>query len=115
VEDDEVTRMLMVRFLKRHGFEVSSAEDGLAGLKETLDWGPHLVLLDLMMPVMDGMTYLRKLQASKAAGVPVVVTSALGDQSKKTEAEVLGACEYLVKTRFTLDDLLATVRRCVGA
>jgi CheY-like chemotaxis protein len=115
VEDDEVTQNLIKRFLERAGFEVSVADNGVDAIEIVRTWGPQLVLLDMMMPRMDGFGFLRALKASPAEGLPVIVTSALADPARQQHAISLGAREYLVKTKFSLSELTDAIRRHVAA
>jgi OmpR family response regulator RpaB len=110
-EDDDVTQKLIKRFLERCGFQVVVADNGLDAFTLTLSEAPAAVLLDLMMPKMDGFGYLDALRSSVAAGLPVIVTSALADSARQTQAFALGASEYLVKTKFSLTDLVDAIRR----
>lgn len=110
-EDDDVTQKLVKRFLERCGFSVVVADNGEDALHLALSESPSAVLLDLMMPKMDGFGFLNALRSSAAAGLPVIVTSALADSTRQTQAFALGASEYLVKTKFTLSDLVDAIRR----
>ena len=114
VEDDDVTQKLVKRFLERAGYEVLVADNGVDGIRLTQSDTPRLVLLDLMMPQMDGFGFLAALRDTPAAGLPVIVTSALADAARQSQAFALGAREYLVKTKFTLADLVAAIRRHVA-
>jgi CheY-like chemotaxis protein len=115
VEDDEVTQNLIKRFLERAGFEVAVADNGLDAFKLVEERAPNLVLLDMMMPRMDGFGFLRALKGTPAAGLPVIVTSALADPARQAHALELGAREYLVKTKFSLSELTEAIRRHVAA
>jgi len=110
-EDDDVTQKLIKRFLERSGFNVVVADNGEDALTLTLSESPNAVLLDLMMPKMDGFGFLAALRTTRAAGLPVIVTSALADTARQNQALALGANEYLVKTKFTLADLVDAIRR----
>jgi CheY-like chemotaxis protein len=110
-EDDDVTQRLVKRFLERSGFSVVTAGNGEEALHLALSESPAAVLLDLMMPKMDGFGFLNALRSTAAAGLPVIVTSALADSARQTQAFALGASEYLVKTKFTLADLVEAIRR----
>ena len=111
VEDDPVTQNLFRRFLARSGFAVLVADNGEDAFNLTLTHQPDLVLLDLMMPRMDGFGFLELLRTSSAAGTPVIVTSALADLERQEHARELGANEYLVKTQFTLAGLIDAIHR----
>jgi CheY-like chemotaxis protein len=115
VEDDEVTQHLMKRVLQRAGFDVIVADNGLEGFDRAVGDAPNLVLLDMMMPGMDGFGFLRQLRGSPVAGLPVIVTSALADPARQAQALELGASEYLVKTKFSLADLTDAIRRHLAA
>jgi len=110
-EDDDVTQRLVKRFLERSGFLVVTADNGEDALSLALSESPAAVLLDLMMPKMDGFGFLNALRSTAAAGLPVIVTSALADSARQTQAFALGASEYLVKTKFTLADLVDAIKR----
>jgi len=110
-EDDDVTQKLVKRFLERSGFNVVVADNGEEAFNLALSDHPAVVLLDLMMPKLDGFGFLNALRTSTAAGLPVIVTSALADSARQTQALALGASEYLVKTKFTLADLVEAIRR----
>jgi CheY-like chemotaxis protein len=109
VEDDADIRELMKIFLEADGYRVDLAADGLEALEE-LEAGPRpaLILLDLMMPRMDGEQFMKQLQASGFARIPVVIMS--GHSAAKRKAEELKAASCLMKP-FEADDLLKTVRR----
>jgi two-component system response regulator ResD len=110
-EDDDVTQRLVKRFLERSGFLVVTADNGEDALNLAISESPAAVLLDLMMPKMDGFGFLNALRSTAAAGLPVIVTSALADTARQTQAFALGASEYLVKTKFTLVDLVEAIKR----
>ena len=111
VEDDPVTQNLFRRFLARSGFQVLVADNGEDAFDLAVAHQPDLILLDLMMPKMDGFGFLQVLRTSPAAGTPVVVTSALADPERQEHARELGANDYLVKTQFSLAELIETIHR----
>lgn len=111
VEDDEVTQHLLRRLLERSGFSVTVADNGWDAFQIATSAPPDLVLLDLMMPKLDGFGFLEAIRSSTSAHVPVIVTSALGDPTRQTRARELGAREYLVKSQFSMTDLIAAVHR----
>ncbi len=105
IDDDREIRDLLVEVLTTEAYDVSSAPDGLVGLKEARAHRPDLILLDLMMPVMDGWTFLAtQLEDPVIADIPVVVLSAARN------VQATGAARCLSKP-CDLDELLETVER----
>ena len=110
VEDDESLRNALCDKFIKEGFTVLKAQDGEEGLKMALQQHPDLILLDILMPKMDGLTMLRKFrETDKDKKVPVILLSNLSDVKDISEALSLGAKEYLVKTAWKLEDLVAKV------
>jgi CheY-like chemotaxis protein len=105
IVDDEVAILeALTDILSVEGYEVATATNGAEGLKRASEERPELILLDLMMPVMDGQEMLRRLKEDpELRHTPVVVMSA----GRVTKAELQG-CRFLAKP-FELDDLLDTV------
>ena len=115
VDDESSARNAIVRLLKHEGYEVTGAENGRAAL-DALGVGiPDLILLDLMMPELDGLEMLESLQKdARWKTLPVVVLTAMSDIHTIRRAEQLGAREYLVKATFSLADMLGHVRKYTG-
>ena len=118
VEDEFAMTNALVEKLKHHGFETTSARNGEVGLTMALSEKPDLILLDIVMPVMDGMTMLQKLRASGDWGkkVPVILLTNLtaDDQILKGVAKYEPSY-YLVKTNWTLEDVVQKIKDCLGA
>lgn len=111
VEDEEILLTALKEELSSGGYEVEGALDGEEGLQKVQSFKPALILLDLLMPKMDGMEMLQKLKAdSSTRDVPVVILTNLSDYEKISEALSLGAMDYLVKANYKLEDLLDKVR-----
>jgi two-component system OmpR family response regulator len=107
VDDDPDLRTFMTAALEDSGYEVRTAADGRIALKLLRDWRPDLILLDLMMPGVDGWAFRRtQLAQESLASIPVVVMSA--GYGAPSQAEKLAAGAGLDKP-FDLDELLATV------
>ena len=107
VEDDDAIRSLLEVALADEGYEVRTAEHGSAALKILDVWRPELILLDLMMPVLDGWAFrARQVADASLATIPVIVLSAAYQASR--QAEILAVAAVLAKP-FDLDDLLASV------
>ena len=112
VEDDEDIREMLKLVLESYGYRVDTVADGLAGWEHLeSDHQPSLIILDLMMPRMNGEQFLRKLRAGPQSSIPVVIMSG---QSGATEtARDLKADAALTKP-VDVDDLLSTVERFVS-
>jgi signal transduction histidine kinase/DNA-binding response OmpR family regulator len=115
VEDDETTRTMLRRLLVGEGCLVSEAANGRLALDRLEDGRPSLILLDLMMPEMDGFEFLTAIRGMEAyANIPVVVITA-ADLSEQDRARLNGGVEQILrKTAFDRDDLLEEVRREVS-
>jgi len=116
VEDSPVAREVVMKILQREGYDVVGACNGV----EAMDFlhsdadTPDLVLLDVMMPEMDGITMLQELRDEpQYKELPVILLTALSDEGRMKRARELGVSEYLVKTRFSYDELVDQVGKHV--
>lgn len=102
VEDYRFLREAMGKKLKEDGFDVLEAVDGEEGLKKTKEEKPDLVLLDLVLPGIDGFDVLQKIKEDPLlTEVKVIVLSNLGQKEEIEKGMALGANDYLVKANFT--------------
>ncbi|MFD7560323.1 response regulator transcription factor [Streptomyces sp. NPDC059835] len=108
VDDEPEVRAAVEDGLAVEGYEVRGAADGLAALSEVAGWEPDAVVLDVMMPVLDGLGVCRQLRAM-GDRTPVLVLTALDSVSERVDGLEAGADDYLVKP-FALDELVARVR-----
>ena len=114
-EDDRFLRKSAETALKRHGFTVVAAVDGEEALRLARAAPPDLVLLDLIMPRMQGFEVLRALKADPAtAPIPVVILSNLGQDGDMKQAMDAGAAGYFVKANLSLQDLVKRVGELVA-
>jgi DNA-binding response OmpR family regulator len=110
VEDEPDIRELVVHHLKRDGYLVSAASSGEEALRQVQAAAPDLVLLDLMMPEMDGLEVCRRLRQDPATvSLPIVMLTAKGDEVDRVLGLEIGADDYIVKP-FSPKELLARVR-----
>jgi phosphate regulon transcriptional regulator PhoB len=110
VEDERDIRDLVVHHLKREGYQVSAASSGEEALRQVEAAPPDLVILDLMMPSMDGLEVCRRLRQDPAtASLPIVMLTAKGDEVDRVLGLEIGADDYIVKP-FSPKELLARVR-----
>lgn len=107
VEDETPLASMLAEKLVAAGFTVKIAGDGQEGLATALDWQPNLILLDIVMPKMDGMTMLHKLREDeRGKKLLVMLLTNLSDTSKVYDAVAHGVSDYLVKTNWDVDDLV---------
>jgi len=110
IEDDEDIRELLVYNLEKNGYEAEAVESGETGLASAIRRKPDLILLDLMLPGMDGLSVCRQLKAGKATlDVPIIIISAKGEETDIITGLELGADDYLAKP-FSPNLLLSRVR-----
>jgi CheY-like chemotaxis protein len=112
VEDDRFLRKAAEATLRQHGYVVLTAADGEEALRVARDTRPDLVLLDLIMPKMQGFEVLRLMKQNPATKqIPVVVLSNLGQESDVQQALQGGAIAYLIKANLSLQDLVTHVEK----
>ncbi len=98
VEDQKGFRMIFEDVLVAAGYEVLSAADGERGWEMSKERKPHLVLLDLGLPKIDGFEVLRRIRAdAETQNTPVIIFSVMGEQNSVKKAMDLGANDYIVK------------------
>jgi DNA-binding response OmpR family regulator len=109
-EDDRFLRRAAEARLRRHGLEVLTAADGEEALRVARTERLDLVLLDVVMPKLEGFEVLKALKQDDAtARIPVIVLSNLGQERDVTQAMALGAIAFLVKAHLSLQDLVDRV------
>ena len=115
IEDEKSLLELLSYKFKDSGFKVNCAQSAEVGLKLALQRRPDLILLDIILPKMDGLTMLKKLrQDSRGAGVPVIILSNLNDREKVSEAMQIGVYEFLIKSNAKLADIVKEVREVLS-
>lgn len=108
VEDEKPLVEVLMTKLKGEGFLVESAEDGEVGISMINSWKPDLILLDIIMPKMDGYDVLEKLNEDKNQ-TPVIVISNSGQMVEIEKTKKLGAVDHLIKTEFSPEDVLEKI------
>ncbi len=108
VEDDPIIRQTVEYALRRAGFDTLAAADGVEGLKLALDQLPDLILLDLMLPGIDGYAFAEQLRR-KDKDVAIIMVTALDQERDKVRGLDAGADDYITKP-FSMEELLARVR-----
>ncbi|OGZ04707.1 MAG: hypothetical protein A2845_05445 [Candidatus Lloydbacteria bacterium RIFCSPHIGHO2_01_FULL_49_22] len=112
VEDDIALRKVLVDKLTDEGFVALEAVDGLEGLKVALEKHPAIILLDIFMPRMDGITMLSKLRSEDAWGkhVHVIVLTNSTDAQTIARVSSFGDTDFLIKAEWSLEALVARIR-----
>lgn len=116
VEDDSSLRKVLADKLTEEGFTVFEAVNGEAGLKLATEKHPMLILLDILMPIMDGVTMLSKLRSSDAWGKHVIVLILTNSIDAQTIAKVsgLGSADFMIKSDWSLDAIAEHIRKKLG-
>jgi two-component system chemotaxis response regulator CheY len=112
VDDAAFMRMRAGKLLSQNGYEVIEAENGLDALNQYTEHNPDLVLMDITMPVMDGLTAVREIRGVDPEA-KIIMVSAMGQQAMVIEAIKLGAKDFIVKP-YEPDSVLASVKKLIG-
>ncbi|MFH1643287.1 MAG: response regulator [Patescibacteria group bacterium] len=110
IEDDEVMINLISRKLSQEGYEVHIARDGVEGLEMIKTVKPDLILLDIVMPRMDGMEVMEKInEDEEMKKIPIVIISNSGQPVEIKRIKELGAKDWLIKTEFDPKEVIEKV------
>jgi CheY-like chemotaxis protein len=116
VEDDLFIRELYERQLSLAGYQVTTAADGPEGLVKITQFQPHLLLLDIMLPQMNGLDLLKTIKAKEETkNIPVILLTNLGQDSVIKEGFSLGADGYLIKSAYTPDQIIDEVKKFLSS
>jgi len=112
VEDDLFLRGLMKRKIEMEGYSVIEAENGKIALEKLRENEISLVLLDLIMPEVDGFEVLESVSKDpKLSKIPIIVLSNLGQKEKIDEAMALGAKDYIIKAHLTPSEIIEVIKK----
>jgi len=116
IEDDIFLSSLLGNRLKKEGFEVLNIKSGTEAVKGMKTFLPDLILLDLILPGKSGFEVMEEINADpQAQKTPIIVLSNLGQDTDMTRGKGLGAVQYVVKARITIDDLVKQIRDFLAA
>jgi len=111
IEDDKFLRELISRKLTEEGFNIAEAIDGEDGIKKIKEEKPDLILLDLILPGIDGFEVLSRVKEdSSLASIPVIILSNLGQKEEVEKGLKLGAIDYLIKAHFTPGEIVEKIK-----
>jgi len=111
IEDDRFLRELISQKLIREGYDVLEAVDGEEGVKKVKEGKPDIVLLDLILPGIDGFEVLSQVKKDDTVSkIPVIILSNLGQKEDVERGLNLGAVDYLIKAHFTPKEIIDKVK-----
>lgn len=110
IEDEASLSSVLKTKLKKEGYEVEVAEDGEGGYKKIEGWKPELILLDIVMPKMDGYKVMERMNDNNIE-IPVIVISNSGQPVELEKTKKLGAVDHLIKTQFEPREVIDKVKR----
>lgn len=112
IEDDKFLRELISQKLIKEGYKIFEAVDGEEGIKKIRELKPDLVLLDLILPGIDGFEVLSKAKEDPSLSqIPVVILSNLGQKEDVEKGVKLGAVDYLIKAHFTPGEIIEKIKK----
>ncbi|MFB3896184.1 MAG: response regulator [bacterium] len=116
IEDDLIMRDIVVRKLSYFGHDISVASDGKEGLEIIAKETPDLIVLDLLLPEMDGFTVLERIRSNenkKIASTPVIILSNLWSNQDKARIQELKVEDYLIKSLNTTEEIAEKINRII--
>jgi len=114
-DDEHLVLEKAAEYFKKEGFEVVLANDGQQAFSEALNKKPDIIILDILMPKMDGLEVLKKLRKDKwGKQAKVIVLTNLNQAQKSAEAMDLGVMDYLVKNDWSVEQVVAKVNKILS-
>jgi DNA-binding response OmpR family regulator len=117
VEDDSFLRDICFKKLNKEGFNVDAAVNGEEAVKKVVEFKPAIVLLDIILPAMDGFEVLKEIRSHNdkdIKNVPIIMLTNLGQEEDNKKALALGANDYLVKAHFTTEEIVEKIKNRLG-
>ncbi len=111
IEDDNMISSMYRTKLEQDGYNVIIANDGAEGLDKARERMPDIILLDVIMPQLDGFTVLKELRENMNVKVPIVMLTNLGTDEDQEKGYNLGASDYLVKANLTPSQVSETIQK----
>lgn len=116
VEDDQLLLRMYQQAFEGEGFAVVTAPDGVVGFEKAIAELPDLIMMDIMMPNMNGLDVLDKLkQNEKTKKIPVIMLTNLAGTQDEAEAKGRGAVDYFVKSHYKPRDVVLKIKQMLGA
>lgn len=115
VEDDNNLALVYATRLKAEGFEIKHEPDGEKALATALSFQPDLILLDILMPKLNGLDTLDILRTTpQTSKAKIIMLTALSQDDNRTKAVALGADDYIVKSQVTISDVVDIIKKHLG-
>ena len=115
VEDDTFLSQIYQKKFEMEGFKISAADNGEKGLSEAKKKKPNVVLLDILLPKMDGFAVLEKLKADpETKDIPVILLTNLGQKEDVDKGLQVGAADYLIKAHFKPSEVVDKVKKVLN-
>lgn len=115
VEDETALLYALKAELSYNGFEILEAMDGEKGLKILEEQKPDIIILDLLLPGIDGFEVLRRIKSKdETKNIPVIILTNLGDGENIEKGKKLGADDYLIKTDYSLEDVIKKIKDLIN-
>lgn len=115
VEDDEMLNAMYTQKFTKEGYSVVSAFNGAEGVKMAEEHHPDIILLDIIMPKMDGFAALKKLKKNDSTkDLPVILLTNLGQEEDIRKGKELGAEDYFIKANHTPQEVVEKVKEVIG-
>ncbi len=115
IEDNTDIQQLYKYAFEASGYVVKTSNNGLDGLNDAIEYQPDVILLDIMMPEMNGFEVLSAFTTNTSLSMPIIITSNLSQESDKQKAHTAGASLYLVKSDYEGPDLVAKVNEFMAS
>ncbi len=110
IEDDRALQNALVEILNQEGFETVSAFDGEEGMRKASEESPELILLDIILPKKDGYEVLEEIKKGPQKDIPVLILTNLEEIDNVQKALDLGAMTFMVKSDFSLKDIIEKIK-----
>ena len=115
IEDEAMISLMYCTEFARNGYIILTADNGIKGLEMAVKEKPDIIVLDIVMPELDGFSVLEKLRVNKTTkDIPVIILTVLGGEENRLRGEKLGAVEYIVKSDFTPAQIYKIIKKYVG-
>lgn len=115
IDDDPFILEMYILKLKEQGFQVESAGSGKEGLAKIKDFKPDMLLLDVVMPALDGFDVLQEIKKNPSANMKIILLTNLGQKEDVERGLLLGADDYIIKAHFTPSEVVEKVKSLLKA